>query len=1004
MGLIRKTKIAAIPDVAGIADPAVRRILQAMKENIDVYRGTAPNAEILDTAITKRELYEAGLIDVIRDGRRIRFGGQNNSSIVPNTPLPNLAIPPAPENLQTAGGLSVILLTWDAAAYGNHAYTEIWRAAVDDLGAATRIGSVTGFASMYADTVGGSATYYYWIRFVSDADRAGPYNDTAGTIGQTGNDPAYLLSILTEQITASQLHASLSAPIATIPSIQSTLGGLVIDIAAIETILADLEGTPEFDEDADEYLIGNIVKYDGGLYRAIADMLTPPHPLPTDTDYWEKIGDYASLGDAVAAHSALISDLETRVDVAEGTISANSSAITALGSGLTDAENAITANASAISGLDTRVTSAEGTITSQSGAITALQSDLTDLNGDVSANAGAISALQTTVSNQGDAIVANALSITQIEARIIAAEEGPSRHIWPFDENADGWTPSSATFVWQSGGTMLWTPTGGNPYIQRALAAPDRFQGADYTRVRARVRRVSGTGTWEGNLYYSTSGHGANNSFRKQIPVPSNPNLWNILEWDMANLTAGGSDWIDNEILNIRIDLVSDATSAWEFDWIIVSQAAVTATASAINSIQTTVTQQGNDITANASAISGLSATVGSNTAAISVNASAIASLEGEVYAEYTIKVQTLGGNPVIAGIGLIAEPGGSTIGLIADRIYFAHPSSGANISPFVYDGGVVYIQNASIVNLTSSNIQAGAIAGDRITAGTTLSAPVIVGGSVQNTASDPTNYVNLNASGGTTFIRAASGVDVKANGQFVLGNPSGANISFNGTVLTVARMQTAASGARFAINPEGQANSAIWYSGGTTIRVAIGTEAHDIPGFGTTDFYGAYGHTPTSINGLLGRTTSGAGLVGVATTGTGVRAVAGISGVPLTIAGGGNLPSAGDGAFAVGASTSWSLRFRESSLWKYVVMMRPTTPLTGTQSVAGGSTFTLPIGVWHINLITGPGLRLEVTINGTWQDISNHNTWMNQVVSNGSNARVRNTGGGATSFAYSIY
>ena len=45
-----------------------------------------------------------------------------------------------------------------------------------------------GFApgAVYSDPVGTSKSYYYWIRFVSQANVAGPYNSSTGTLGGTG--------------------------------------------------------------------------------------------------------------------------------------------------------------------------------------------------------------------------------------------------------------------------------------------------------------------------------------------------------------------------------------------------------------------------------------------------------------------------------------------------------------------------------------------------------------------------------------------------------------------------------------------------------------------------------------------------------------------------------------------------------------------------------------------------------------------------------------------------
>lgn len=93
--------------------------------------------------------------------------------------------------------------------------------------------------------------------------------------------------------------------------------------------------------------------------------------------------------------------------------------------------------------------------------------------------------------------------------------------------------------------------------------------GATYTRVRARARCTSGAPTFEGDLFYTTGGHGFSASFHKVIAAPADyaVNVWLDLEWDMTALTAGGSDWTSNTITQLRFDF-ANVDSDWEVDWI----------------------------------------------------------------------------------------------------------------------------------------------------------------------------------------------------------------------------------------------------------------------------------------------------------------------------------------------------------------------------------------------------------------------------------------------------
>jgi hypothetical protein len=79
----------------------------------------------------------------------------------------------------------VIILEWDAWTYGNHAYTEIWRSSTDVIGNALLVG--TSDTRFYSDAIGQTGVeFYYWVRFRSEADVTGPYNDTEGTAATTG--------------------------------------------------------------------------------------------------------------------------------------------------------------------------------------------------------------------------------------------------------------------------------------------------------------------------------------------------------------------------------------------------------------------------------------------------------------------------------------------------------------------------------------------------------------------------------------------------------------------------------------------------------------------------------------------------------------------------------------------------------------------------------------------------------------------------------------------------
>lgn len=89
-------------------------------------------------------------------------------------------------------------------------------------------------------------------------------------------------------------------------------------IDEINATLATIQSTAAYDPLV-TYAVGGMATYDGKLYQAI---LETTGNLPTNTTYWKKVGDYATLGDVVAAHTLEIDDLESRVTTDEGNLTA----------------------------------------------------------------------------------------------------------------------------------------------------------------------------------------------------------------------------------------------------------------------------------------------------------------------------------------------------------------------------------------------------------------------------------------------------------------------------------------------------------------------------------------------------------------------------------------------------------------------------------------------------------------------------------------------------------
>ena len=226
-------------------------------------------------------------------------------TITPPTGGGVITTPPAPTNVAANGALQNIIVSWDAPNYFGHAYAEVWGSSTDVLGDAVMLGMTPG--SIYVDDVGPSVTRYYWVRFVNTQDTAGAFNAVDGTEGVTGPAVDYLLTQLAGSITSSELAAALNSRIDLIDGSVATPGTIPNQLAFLQGQVDAITSYPDYDN-ATTYAADDIVKYDGGLYKAIS---ATTGNLPTNATYWLKIGDYSSIADVVAAHTAEIAVLTT---------------------------------------------------------------------------------------------------------------------------------------------------------------------------------------------------------------------------------------------------------------------------------------------------------------------------------------------------------------------------------------------------------------------------------------------------------------------------------------------------------------------------------------------------------------------------------------------------------------------------------------------------------------------------------------------------------------------
>lgn len=126
------------------------------------------------------------------------------------------------------------------------------------------------------------------------------------------------------QAEAAARQAALAQVTADLQAASSALQG---NIDAVNAQVADIIGAGEYDA-AKAYESGQLVKRQGKLYRSKSAV--PAGNPPPAAAYWVLVGDYDSIGEAVAAHAAQLSDHSVRIGQTEQGLTAEATSRNAL--------------------------------------------------------------------------------------------------------------------------------------------------------------------------------------------------------------------------------------------------------------------------------------------------------------------------------------------------------------------------------------------------------------------------------------------------------------------------------------------------------------------------------------------------------------------------------------------------------------------------------------------------------------------------------------------------
>ncbi len=376
---------------------------------------------------------------------------------------------------------------------GTYTYYFALSAVSNPLVEATRLGTGLTFTKQ---NLAFNTTYHFYIRSENAYGNSGFYHLEAST----SSDVSALLSALTNQITSSQLAEDLQSAIEDLPNIVNDITNLQGDVNTLQGVIDELLGAPEYDENEASVDAGEMRMYEGHLYRADVNMISPI-PIPTNTAYWTDLGEFTSIQEQL---NEVSSQIVTLTGVAEGTARKTyalnsqyrqddgSSELESLVANLrSDARfvEEVQVRASADKALAQRLTTAEASVDNLGSSLTELEQVVAD---NQSSTATVLTALESTVTDPSTGLSskASAEDLTEVSTTLdsvqaqrtvkVAAQDSEGRYVLAgISLSADGAVEQSKIYMLadevailnEADGTASapFIVSGGNVYINSAF-------------------------------------------------------------------------------------------------------------------------------------------------------------------------------------------------------------------------------------------------------------------------------------------------------------------------------------------------------------------------------------------------------------------------------------------------------------------------------------------------------------------------------------------------------
>lgn len=455
--------------------------------------------------------------------------------------------------------------------------------------------------------------------------------------------------------------------------------------------------------------------------------------------------------------------------VRDSVISSNSTAIQALQNTVNDSQTGVSANANAVSVLQTEVF---GSGSASASRIDALESTVNDSNSGVTASADAISALTTKVDTKNKSFVGTDQpannTANDLRTGDLWIETDNNNKIYRWSGSA--WVPlsptSNQTFVGGSAPTAnaigdLWIDTSNNNEIKR-------WDGSAWQPLRdglitANANSINAISSEIGVTFDATVQTLSNKNINIQTFASGSAVAHNITDADVTSgvfLSLKGVSSVGGltiEQLNRTFKVVSRLTST-KLRVQIVGSAATSSTTSSV--------------------FSG-ACTIGTNAGVLQLAETTTNTL-GQSEASYVMQVNS---NGHIAGFVVQSSttPDGqqtSNVVFQADRFAIVPSSGTGSVTPFIVDGGTVFIDTANIKNGSIQAAKIGSLTADLVNA-------VDINADSINAGSLGASFIDV--SGVITAGGLIIGSDLSTNGSTSIhgGNLQTGTISANKLTIT---------------------------------------------------------------------------------------------------------------------------------------------------------------------------------------------------------------------------